>query len=431
MGKKRDKVASTRLEEVQDIIERMPTYWVKWIALCTSALVGAILLLSFLIRYPDTIDGRISITASIAPVRLVAHTSGRLHLLKENHQHLEAGTVIGYIESGANYQHILLVDSLLKSLMSGSEVQFPDSLILGEIGSAYNGFVLAYLQYLRIEESKSYVIMQQTQREKIYTDALIIANIAKELELRERVLKMSYDQLQKDSILVEVHGLSQVEYKQKESAYLDQLESQVGLRSSMLMKQSEFSRGHIDLQRMQIEESQVKEEACANYLARRSELSSILAQWQERYLQRVPIDGDLEYLGFWRENAFVQSGQELFSILPKHGQIIGEVMIPSFGAGKVKLGQTANVKVSNFPSDEYGILKGKVQSISRLSSRLRISNDETEAYQVLITFPEGPKTNFGQILPLDFESKGTVEIITKPKRLIERIFDNLKAKSEK
>jgi len=160
---------------------------------------------------------------------------------------------------------------------------------------------------------------------------------------------------------------------------------------------------------MQIEESQVKEEACANSLARRSELSSILAQWQERYLQRVPIDGDLEYLGFWRENAFVQSGQELFSILPKHGQIIGEVMIPSFGAGKVKLGQTANVKVSNFPSDEYGILKGKVQSISRLSSRLRISNDETEAYQVLITFPEGPKTNFGQILPLDFESKGTVE----------------------
>lgn len=75
---------SARSEEVQDIIERMPTYWVKWIALCTGCLMGIILVLSFLIRYPDTVDGQISITSNIAPVRLVAHTSGRLHLLQEN-----------------------------------------------------------------------------------------------------------------------------------------------------------------------------------------------------------------------------------------------------------------------------------------------------------------------------------------------------------
>ena len=34
------------------------------------------------------------------------------------------------------------------------------------------------------------------------------------------------------------------------------------------------------------------------------------------------------------------------------------------------------------------------------------------------------------MLDLDFESQGTSEIITKPKRLIERLFDNLKANAE-
>ena len=70
---------SSKSEEVQDIIDRMPTYWTKWITLCVSILIGIIIILSFLIKYPDTIDGIISITGGEAPVRLVAKSSGRIH----------------------------------------------------------------------------------------------------------------------------------------------------------------------------------------------------------------------------------------------------------------------------------------------------------------------------------------------------------------
>ena len=56
---------------------------------------------------------------------------------------------------------------------------------------------------------------------------------------------------------------------------------------------------------------------------------------------------------------------------------------------------------------------------------------DMDTYLVIISFPDGTLTNFGKILPLDFETKGTVEIITKRKRLIERLFDNLKSKGEK
>lgn len=71
-------------EEVQAIIDRMPTYWVKWVVLCVGVLMSVILLLGFLIRYPDTVDGQISVTATTAPVRLVANSNGRIHLLKTN-----------------------------------------------------------------------------------------------------------------------------------------------------------------------------------------------------------------------------------------------------------------------------------------------------------------------------------------------------------
>ena len=36
---------------------------------------------------------------------------------------------------------------------------------------------------------------------------------------------------------------------------------------------------------------------------------------EREYLQYAPIEGNLEFLGFWRENGYVQIGQELFSII--------------------------------------------------------------------------------------------------------------------
>ena len=43
----------------------------------------------------------------------VANTPGRLHPLKQDKNILHKGDVIDYIESGADYRHVLFLDSLL------------------------------------------------------------------------------------------------------------------------------------------------------------------------------------------------------------------------------------------------------------------------------------------------------------------------------
>ena len=69
-----DKTAvNERSEEVQAIIDRMPTCWMKWFALGIACLMGMIFTLGCLIKYPDTVNGEISITGTQAPVRLVAN----------------------------------------------------------------------------------------------------------------------------------------------------------------------------------------------------------------------------------------------------------------------------------------------------------------------------------------------------------------------
>lgn len=420
-------------EEVQAIIERMPTDWTRWIAICVGVLIATVLLLGFVIKYPDTVDGRISVTAVTAPVRLVANANGRIILLQPNNSFIEENTVISYIENGADYKHILWVDSLLVSRLASENLvsRLPDSLLLGEASSAYNAFMLAYLQYERLAGSLIYTTMLQNLQGKIRSDRLVVENLNDELKLKTHILMDSREQLQKDSLLFAKKVISEYDCLKQRATHLALKEACLSLQSSVFMKLSEISQSELEMQRIRSEESENKEKAYSELITQKNALANAIRQWKEHYLQYSPAAGELEYLGFWRDNSFIRTGQELFSVIPDRNNILGEVLIPSYGAGKVEVGQTVNEKIDNYPYDEYGLLKGIVKSVSRITNKVETANGTSDSYLAVISFPEGTVTNFGKLLPLDFETKGTAEIITRRKRLIERLFDNLKAKTEK
>lgn len=94
-------------EEVRDIVDRMPTHWCRHTALIMLVVIIVFFTLSFVIKYPDTVDGQISVTGSEAPIRLVAKMSGRLHLLEQQDSFINIGTPIAYIENGAIYTDIV------------------------------------------------------------------------------------------------------------------------------------------------------------------------------------------------------------------------------------------------------------------------------------------------------------------------------------
>lgn len=75
---------------------------------------------------------------------------------------------------------------------------------------------------------------------------------------------------------------------------------------------------------------------------------------------------------------------------------------------------------------EYGSITGTVKSISLTTSITKTDKTNVDTYQVLIDFPNQLKTNYGAKLAFRAESKGSAEIITNDRRLIQRLFDNLK-----
>ena len=415
-------------EEIQDIIERMPTRWAMWTALITGCLMGVVILLGFLIKYPDVVMGQISITAEKAPVRLVAGATGRIKLLGANGEQVRRGTVVGYIENGADYATVQKLDTLLDR----SDAVLPEERpLLGELSNVYNAYILAYRQYQRLRTSDLYANMCASLRRQIEADSLVCSNLEREVHIRRQLADHAAERLHKDSILLQIDGISQTAYRQQHDAYLNQHENLVSAQSNRFVKQSDISKSRLELDRMRLEESETLEKAYVECATQRNALLNALRLWKERYLLTAPLDGRLEYLGFWRDNSHIQGGTELFTVIPAKNRWVGELLITTLGAGKVEPGQTVNVKLADYPYDEFGQLKGRVQAISYLTNKIETTSGTAEGYRVTVGFPDGLRTNFGRNLTLNFETKGSAEIVTNPKRLIQRLFDNLKARGER
>ena len=280
-------------------------------------------------------------------------------------------------------------------------------------------------------KSDRYKTMRKSIEAQIQSNKDVVQQLSNSLAFKEKVLYNRQKAMERDSILASKKVVSKSELEQTQNSLLTQAEAEASLRSSHLMKQAEIKTSQIEIARSHIEEDEQLEAAYIDMMAKRNLLQTELRLWEEKYVIKAPTNGKLDYLGFWRENLMVKEGVELFTILPQHGEIMGEAYIPAIGAGKVKVGQLVNIKLNDYPYDEFGLLCGKVVSISPLMNKVQMNNAVVETYLVRIAFPQGVTTNFDHKLSLNFESKGTAEIVTKPKRLIERLFDNLKAKSTK
>ena len=139
-----------RSEEVDEILSEMPGWTLRWGLTVIFGIVATILVLSYFIKYPDVIKGKINITSNNPPVPLVARTSGNIVLIVADKSLVKENDVLGYLKSATKYDDILklkqklnfIKNSSVSTLNADSLSQFTDDLQLGELQVPYNNFLL-------------------------------------------------------------------------------------------------------------------------------------------------------------------------------------------------------------------------------------------------------------------------------------------------
>ena len=80
---------------------------------------------------------------------------------------------------------------------------------------------------------------------------------------------------------------------------------------------------------------------------------------------RSPIDGTVQQLAMHTVGGVVTPAQQLMTIVPMDSHLEAEAMISNRDIGFVSEGQPAEVKIDTFNFTRYGLLQGKVVSVSQ------------------------------------------------------------------
>jgi hypothetical protein len=160
---------------------------------------------------------------------------------------------------------------------------------------------------------------------------------------------------------------------------------------------------------------QEKEKYAQAFNQSKQTLKSQIETWKQTYLLKAPIDGKVSLFNYWTKNQNLKQGDEVMSIVPTEKQeMIAKLFLPVRNSGKLKAGQTANIKLNNYLFQEYGMLKGIVKNISVMP--------KNESYAIEVSLPNQLITTYNKTLTYQQEMQGTADIITEELSVFDRVF---------
>ncbi|PBJ12296.1 cysteine peptidase family C39 domain-containing protein [Flavobacterium sp. ACN6] len=305
---------------------------------------------------------------------------------------------------------------------------FPENLSLGEINNKYFNFLNALYQYLDYTIQQPYEVQKQINLQLLELQTKKFNQLKNDFQNQDIKYKTSKGLFKNDSTLYTKNVTSKADIEHSIIAKANSELDYNAIDKEISNTSYQIKEAQNKAQVIAIEKASKERELIINMFNNYYDLIDVIKKWERNYVFIAPINGKVDFLSFIKSNDFIQSGQELFKIIPMNNQIIGQVNLPENGSGKVKVGQNVIIKLNNYPFNEYGSIKGKVRRISLVTNQQTLSDNQKKvnSYLVDIDLPFGLKTNYGVELNFYAEAKGNAEIITADRRLIERFFDNLR-----
>lgn len=417
-----------RTDEVKDILQKMPHWTIRWGITIIFGTVAMLLLFSFLYRYPDLIRSEVVVSASNPPAEIKARSTGKISsLLVANDELVREGQILAVIENSAQLDHIIAVEKYVNEMANFIQdfkeeelIAAPKNKSLGDVQTAYSDLqkeISDYLYFVRQDYFSERIAAIDGQIE-MKNELLNRLEVQKQLE--EERYGLATQTYKRDSQLRGQTIISLEDFENSRSVWLN-----AGLTFESVKKEWVNTNSSIyELKQqkagLQLDHENELKQYRTNIVKAYETVKSALNNWYLNYVLISPIDGTASFNKVWSVNQNLTQGEIAITVVPVHPDlIIGKAYVPVKGAGKVKIGQRVNIKLSNYPYMEYGMLIGKVKT----KAPVPVNN----YYAIEIELPDQLTTNYGQSLDMQQELWGNCEIITADLRLIQRVIYPVKA----
>jgi multidrug efflux pump subunit AcrA (membrane-fusion protein) len=420
-----------RSEDVQEILGTPPGWLVRWGTTVVLLGFGMLLAAALFLRYPDVVEAKVVITTSNPPVEVVARADGRIaRFFVHDKEKVAENQILAILNNTANYRNVLTLDSLVSHWLHFEgegfrQLTLPEGLSLGDLETVYADFTsnLDLYKFGKTEKTAS-------------TNANIV-NIQRQITLLDQ--SMEYDrkalarvkdlrgpaqELLNNKQKLFDQGIISKEDFEKERRNMAELDRQKDTYEDNIgRKQGEIRALSNGITNASFNRQENDANAGTRLHASLNTLKGSLDKWKQNYLIAAPIAGFVSFNGnFFTAQQYVKSGETLLTVVPPdHTGIIGRLLLPVSGSGKVKEQQKVIVKLDSYPYYEFGTIEGTVESKSQVP--------KDDHYAILVKFPKVENgfliTQYNKKVPFEQQLQGKAQIVTDDKGLLERIGDQM------
>ena len=408
-----------RSEEVQDILTKIPHWIIRWGSLVVLVILLLLFLVSWMVKYPDIITTEITITTQIPPEKLVAKTSGKIQaILIDDKTIVNESTPLAVIENAANYKDVFLLKAITDTI-SLSNSKFPfEKLQAAQFGEIENSFAMFQKEYIASELNKQlqpYKVESSAQsfESKQLRERLQLLEGQKEINQSElKLLKTDVERYEK---LFKKGIISAQEIEKQRLIYLQAEKNYKSLLSSISQLKSSINELNRSSKTTIINESTTSINLERSVMQSFYQLKKAIKDWELNYVFRSSVKGTVSFLQIWSENQTINAGENMFSIIPSTEKgYIGKVKAVAQNSGKLQIGQKVNIRLANYPDREFGVIEGKLKTIS-------LTPDKEGNLLLNIELPNGLQTSYKKQINFQQEMTGTADIVTEDLRLLERL----------
>lgn len=407
--------------DVQEFMSRAPHWLLRAGTMVFAGALALMFTLAAVIKYPDTITARVTITGTQPVAAVVARQNGHLESLRAREgQRVEKGEILAVVQSPANAAAVLKIAERLAAVNAPGitdamifNIDFRTEEGLGSLQGTYADFLGAFKKLrdqLRDDYAeKAGALLQEQLRGK----ATQIESLRVQADVSRRELELSRERFAKLQELHKSGTISTTQLQDQELQMLQQMKTNTLADRALTDAQIESARLEKEARDLEHQRTETLRLAREQFRAISNKLSGEISVWEAAYVLRAPAGGVVAFYDFWSDQQYVTAEREVFLIIPENTRLLGRMSVSQGGAGKIKPGQPVRIRLDDFPYKEFGIVSGRVQSVSLVARQ--------GANIVLVEIPYPLATSFHREVQFKQDMTGEGRVITEDISLLGRV----------
>lgn len=408
-----------------EVPNMMPSWWGIWGIFLVFGFVLVLFILSYLIKYPDMIVAEARFTSDSPSVTLPAKTSSQIAVVKKNStEPVEKGDYILVLKDNSNYEDILKLKKRIETLNPTNDLIpfFEQNLsteykLGNQVQRSWNNLNQTLLPYYKIVKQKKYELEIQRLNEELLIQQSILKQYQNMLSLDHNIAEIRDSSRSGDSFFLSDISASRMQYSESLFRNLETQKAVDQEKLSIAKHQLEITRIRNIIEQLKQNKVDQLTELRINIKKALTDLELAIEGWEESYVIQAPISGKVHFLRPLQENQHVMLNDELITITPDSMEFIAILKIPFSGAGKIKRGHDVNIKLNDYPYNEYGVLSGEIVDISGVANQ--------DHYLGKVVLDTGNITSYNKTIQIKENSLGTAEIITDDRSWLGRILEKV------